>query len=155
MVARRSLRDHVRSQLPSVCPRSILPIPRGLGCRPLRRQPLGRGALFGLPAGGRPDRRRASPQPYRLDPPGGRSLVDVIAALFSPLRQRIQRFIDRSFYRSKYDAAKTLQEFGATLRDATDLDGLTEKVTGVIRKTVQPAHVSIWLVPSRGKEGDE
>jgi hypothetical protein len=52
-------------------------------------------------------------------------------------------------------AEKSLEEFGATLRDATDLDGLTEKVTGVIRKTVQPAHVSIWLVPSRGKEGDE
>jgi hypothetical protein len=79
----------------------------------------------------------------------------VIAVLFNPLRHRMQEFIDRRFYRRKYDAAKTLAELGATLRDATDLDGLTEKVTGVIRKTVQPAHVSIWLVPSRGKEGDE
>ena len=81
--------------------------------------------------------------------------MDVIGALFSPLRQRIQSFIDRSFYRRKYDAARTLEEFGATLRNATDLDGLTREVTGVIRQTVQPAHVTLWLAPVRGKEGDE
>ena len=79
----------------------------------------------------------------------------VIAALFNSLRRRIQNFIDRRFYRRKYDAAKTLEEFGATLRDATDLDGLAEEVTGVIRETVQPAHVSFWLAPARGEEGDE
>jgi hypothetical protein len=79
----------------------------------------------------------------------------VIAALFNSLRRRIQAFIDRRFYRRKYDAARTLEEFGATLRNATDLDGLTDEVTGVIRETVQPAHVSLWLAPARGKEGRE
>src|SRR5215218_3818584 len=144
MVARRSLCDHVRSQLLSVCPRSIPPSPRGLGCRPRCRQRLGR-ALPGLPAGWCPDRRQASPQPYRLDPPGGRSLVDVIAALFSPLRQRIQRFVDHSFYRNKYDAAKTLQEFSAKLRDDTNLNALSSDILTVVRDTMQPEHASLWL----------
>jgi hypothetical protein len=76
-----------------------------------------------------------------------------VAALFNPLRKRLQEFIDRRFYRTKYDAAKTLQEFGATLRDATDLDDLTDEVTGVIRETVQPTHVTFWLAPARG-DGD-
>src|SRR5215218_5228635 len=97
---------------------------------------------------------------FRLFAGGGSQLAVVastllIAALFNPLRHRIQDFIDRRFYRRKYDAARTLEEFGATLRNATDLDGLTEELTGVIRETVQPAHVFLWLAPAREKEGHE
>jgi hypothetical protein len=79
----------------------------------------------------------------------------LIAALFVPLRRRVQAFIDHRFYRRKYDAAKTLQNFSTRLREKPDLDSLGTELLGVVRQTVQPAHASLWLRPATRRDPEK
>jgi len=77
----------------------------------------------------------------------------LIAALFAPLRKRVQTAVDRRFYRQKYDAQQVLAQFAITARDETDMDKLTVELVRVVQETMQPQSLSVWIKPGEVKRG--
>jgi hypothetical protein len=75
----------------------------------------------------------------------------LVAALFQPLRRRVQALIDRRFYRRKYDAARALAAFSSTVRNEVDLNRLSEQLVGVVQETLQPGYISLWLRKTEGE----
>jgi hypothetical protein len=69
------------------------------------------------------------------------------AALFSPVRRRVQRLVDRRFNRARYDADRTVAAFAARLQDAVDLDSVRADLTGVVQAALEPAHLAVWIQP--------
>jgi hypothetical protein len=88
--------------------------------------------------------------PFRT-PVGVAASTLAVAALFSPLRRRVQRMVDRRFNRARYDAGRTVAAFASRLKDATDLDSIRDDLTGAVHRTLEPAHISIWLSPRAGR----
>jgi hypothetical protein len=74
-----------------------------------------------------------------------------IAALFNPLRQRLQNFVDRRFYRQKYDAEQAITRFSSTARDEVDMERLAGELLEVVEATMQPKEISLWLKSSKGR----
>jgi hypothetical protein len=127
--------------------------------------------LTGLPQGvaGQPNKMLSisrspqlpTPPPHNL--PAARSSLGwpfvvstlVMAAMFNPLRRRIQSFMDRLFYRRNYDARKTLEVFSARLRYETNLDALSDNLVGLVMETMQPTQVPLWLRSLDGIRGGE
>jgi hypothetical protein len=78
-----------------------------------------------------------------------------VAALFNPLRRRVQRMVDRRFNRARYDAERTVTAFASRLKDAVDLDSIRDDLTGSVHRALEPAHISVWLSPQAGRPAND